>query len=160
MFSLAKRTFVFEKTPGLSLANSVLKKITEKEGARKVSLPPFFSLSYQRFVYDPILAKQDRLLGYDAYLTYMSPYMFLEIAASCFADLRSISTILYFIFLISIYTLFTPLLGGHPVHKAGEPLDVQISLVLPPWTDGNGIAGDVVQQFVNICLGCSDELPA
>lgn len=102
MFSLAKRTFVFEKTSGLSLANSVLKKITEKEGARKVSLPPFFSLSYQRFVYDPILAKQDRLLGYDAYLTYMSPYMFLEIAASCFADLRSISTILYFIFSIKI----------------------------------------------------------
>ena len=63
-------------------------------------MPPFFSLSYQRFVYDPILAKQDRLFGYDAYLTYMSPYMFLEIAASCFADLRSISTILYFIFSI------------------------------------------------------------
>ena len=103
MFSLAKRTFVFEKTPGLSLANSVLKRITEKEGARKVSLPPpFFHYPISRFVYDPILAKQDRLLGYDAYLTYMSPYMFLEIAASCFADLRSISTILYFIFSIKI----------------------------------------------------------
>ena len=123
-------------------------------------MPPFFHYPISGFVYDPILAKQDRLFGYDAYPPYMSPYMFLEIAASCFADLRSISTILYFIFLISIYTLFTPLLGGHPVHKAGEPLDAQISLVLPPWTDGNGIAGDLVQQFVNICLGCSDELPA